>query len=135
MLHAALQCLSVASATVGLSAIYANKERMGKPHFQSTHAWAGLTALAAFALMAASGLGTSLVVGKGWLWRDPLHRAGGTVAVGAGAVAVALGLRSGWAVAAFGDAPASWMAWAVVAAVAAERGWAWVPRSQKAKGG
>lgn len=135
MAHAGLQCLGVLSAAGGLAAIYANKERMGKPHFQTTHSWSGLAAVAAFALVAASGLGTTLVVGKGWLWRDPLHRAGGTVAVGAGASAVALGLRSGWATAALGDAPASWMAWAVVAAAAAERGWAWVPQVRKAKGG
>lgn len=119
--HVVLQLLCVAAALVGFAAIYANKNRHGKDHFTTWHSWAGLVALTMFAMNASGGLLSSLVIRKSWVWRDPLHRLSGTLAVLSGAVAAALGVSSGWGQSVLGAQNAETLSWIILGSFAAER--------------
>ena len=96
--HGWLMAASLLFAAVGYWAIYANKERLGKPHVTSEHAVVGIAALAATGLNAAVGvlafkhLGLSDMLPRDLL--PPLkrvHRAFGLATLLAGLAALSLG--------------------------------------------
>ena len=96
-LHFFFVTAATALGSYGFWAIYQNKANSGKDHFTSNHGKAGL---AAMVLMWANFLG-GLARGGGakvgfFQWLDPIHRNLGGAAFVAAAVALGLGVYSGW---------------------------------------
>lgn len=76
-LHSAMSNIALASMAGGLYTIYTNKERLGKPHWTSWHAWVGLLALGLWAVnVAIAGTNTADLEGKRlvFLWQSRNHR-------------------------------------------------------------
>lgn len=76
-IHSALSHLALISMLAGTYAIYANKERAGKAHWTTWHAWAGLLALALWAMNSVNGGANTVDLKKGrmrFLWQSSNHR-------------------------------------------------------------
>lgn len=66
--HSALSNLALLCMLGGTYAIYSNKERFGKPHWTTWHAWAGLLALALWAANVAVAGSNTMDVPRRRLW-------------------------------------------------------------------
>uniref|UniRef100_A0A023G304 ascorbate ferrireductase (transmembrane) n=1 Tax=Amblyomma triste TaxID=251400 RepID=A0A023G304_AMBTT len=102
-LHWALQATSTACALLGVCAAYAHKSSLGKPHFATWHAQAGIAALVATLLDALGGAALMLMrtygLGKRYPWLKPGllrrgHRLAGVLTHGIATTSIVLGLRS-----------------------------------------
>lgn len=103
-IHSSLNDVAIVLALIGTFAIYSRKEGLGKPHFSSWHAWAGLCTLLLFFVNATHGiLRTMKIIGDSkskhrlqWVWVSSFHRTVGTVSLVSAMAAVILGLYSDW---------------------------------------
>ena len=119
--HMGLNLLALALVTIGFIAVYKNKVRLGKEHYQSNHGKVGLAAFVSTFVVVAGGilsfkkLGIIEVVPEnlhGLVKR--VHRAGGMVAFLLALAAMQLGLLTG----ALNPVPAERVAQFAVAAIA-----------------
>jgi len=111
-MHSSLNDCAIVLCMIGLYAIYSRKEDLGKPHFTSWHAWAGMMTLAGFLLNAAHGtLRTMRLLGGNvnkssqtlqWIWVSQFHRIAGVLSHIVGTFALVLGLYSAWGIATLG---------------------------------
>ena len=94
--HIYVQLGAVVTTLVGFAAIYVNKERNGRDHFQTTHAYWGLAALCMVGVMAPMALYTTFFASKRtqYLWRDLNHRVFGYAVVTVAGVATYFGMQS-----------------------------------------
>ncbi|GJP53904.1 hypothetical protein CLOM_g13027 [Closterium sp. NIES-68] len=93
-IHALLQGLAGAAVAGGITAIYLNKERLGKPHFATLHSRLGLAALALFLGIAMGGAVVKYLPGMGVVeMARRAHKQFGAVAFFMGVAVCINGLR------------------------------------------